>query len=197
MTTIQHLLETIFPNEEIRTYFLHIMADAYLNSAPDTTHNYIIWRGPGGNGKSLLAQLFYLAFPEETEITQLPQNKAKGKIKTIFSNNVSQVACYKMYPILGKVTVINCVNMYPKIKYFDIYFYRLIRVIPFTSEFVEEARVCPEKHMYLRKSFTGEDRLRLKDELKTLLTNIYDKKEYTIPSEVLDENEGCKLFSQM
>lgn len=197
MTTIQYILETIFPNEEIRNYFLHIMAEAYLKTEPHTTHNYIIWRGPGRNGKSLLAQLFYLAFMQETENSQLPKNKANGKIKVIFSNNVSQIACYKIYPILGKVTVVNCVNMYPKIKYFDNEFYRLMRVIPFTSEFVEESQVCPEKHMYLRQSFTGEDLWRLKDELKTLLTDIYDKKEYTIPSAVLEENEGCKLFSQM
>jgi phage/plasmid-associated DNA primase len=174
------------------------MANAYLNSTPDSIHNYIIWRGAGGNGKSLLSQLFCLAFPEETEITQLPQNKAKGKIKTIFTNNVSPVSAYRVFSVLDKVTVINCVNMYPKIKYFDITFYRTMRVIPFTSEFVEESLVCSEKHMYLRKSFTNADLLRLKDELKALLTEIYDnKKDYTIPSAVLEENEGCKLFSQM
>lgn len=199
---ISKFLKEVLPDEEVRNYFLYLMARAYFHEkdAPEEMNKYIIWRGAGGNGKSVLADIIMLAFIKDSYVAQNVQ-KVQTKdtsIRVIYSTNTAQISPYRYEPVLQKVTLINIVNMYPKIKYFDHVFYRTINVIPFVSEFVEEGRVNPEKHQYLRKSFTMDEMKVFREEMKVLLQKVYEKTlgvEMPVPDAVKEENDGCKLYS--
>lgn len=59
---IDAFFEGLFPDQELRSWMLKVLADIYINHNID--ENIYIWVGAGGNGKTTLAQLMKLAFDD-------------------------------------------------------------------------------------------------------------------------------------
>lgn len=59
---IDAFFDALFPDQELRTWMLKVLADIYIHHNID--ENIYIWVGGGGNGKTTLANLMHLAFPD-------------------------------------------------------------------------------------------------------------------------------------
>ena len=83
LTDLTYFLSTVFADEEVRNYFLTFLASCL--QGVNQEQRFRVWTGTGGNGKSLINNLFKMAYGQyciNLPITLLTQKRASANAPT-------------------------------------------------------------------------------------------------------------------